>query len=66
MLRTARGLTQVSLGRELGVHCSYVSQIEHGRRNISILNAMRLADALGVVPGELLDHLPRTTAAEDG
>ena len=52
-LRHALGLTQADLAAEAGLHRSYVGQIEQGRRNVSIDNIDRLAQALGVVARDL-------------
>lgn len=45
-LRRARGLTQEELGHRAAIHQTYLSGIEQGRRNPSILVLDRLARAL--------------------
>jgi len=47
-LRIARGLTQERLAEGAGLHTTYVSDIERGRRNIGFINLSLLARALGV------------------
>jgi len=47
-LRIARGLTQERLAEGAGLHTTYVSDIERGRRNIGFINLSLLASALGV------------------
>jgi len=40
-----------------GLHWTFVGQVERGRRNISLHNLLRLAQALQVDPGELVKGL---------
>jgi len=47
-LRHARDLTQAELASLSGLDRSYVGSIEQARRNVSVDNIDRLADALGV------------------
>ena len=53
-LRTSRGMTQKKLARKAGIHVSYVSDIEQGKRNPSLLVLVNIANTLGVEPAELL------------
>ncbi|MFT3810524.1 MAG: helix-turn-helix transcriptional regulator [Micropepsaceae bacterium] len=46
-LRRARGLTQEELGHAAEVHQTYLSGIEQGRRNPSVIVLQRIATALG-------------------
>jgi transcriptional regulator with XRE-family HTH domain len=57
-LRDARkrlGLTQEEVAERSGVHPTEVSRIEAGKRDPRISTLLRLARALEVRPGELLD-----------
>jgi len=47
-LRQKRGMSQEVLAALAGLNRNYVNQVESGRRNISILNLVKLTDALGV------------------
>lgn len=47
-LRRSRGFSQEALAIEAGFSRSYYSEIELGRRNISIVNMCKLARALQV------------------
>jgi transcriptional regulator with XRE-family HTH domain len=53
-LRLARGLTQEQLAFEAKLDLTYVGGIERGRRNPSLLVMVRLAEALGSEPHDLL------------
>ena len=60
VLRTARELTQDQLADLAGLDRTYISRVERGAHNITVLTLVRVAQALDVAPGELLD-----SAAED-
>lgn len=52
--RRERDLSQEALGELAGLHRTYISEIESGARNVSIDAIERLADALGLLPSDLL------------
>lgn len=57
-LREARerlGLTQEQVAERSGVHATEVSRIEGGKRDPQVSTLLRLAKAVGVSPGRLLD-----------
>lgn len=47
-LRKEKGLSQEELGFKSSLHRTYISEVERGRRNISIVNIARIAKALGM------------------
>jgi transcriptional regulator with XRE-family HTH domain len=53
-IRLTRGVSQERLAEQAGLHRTYVSSIERGERNVSLLNIERLARALGVPMRELM------------
>ena len=56
-LRQASGMTLQALADRSGVHPVKICQIEMGKikaENISLKNALRLADALGCHPRDLI------------
>lgn len=61
-LRERRGWTQDRLAEAAGLHYTYVSGIERGRRNVTIDVLARIAEALRVRPAELLRELPAAPA----
>jgi transcriptional regulator with XRE-family HTH domain len=54
-LRQAKGWSQEDLADEAGLHRTYVSGIERKVRNPTVLILERLAKALKVAAGRLLD-----------
>ncbi len=52
--RLAKGWSQEKLAFEAGLDRTYVSSVERGRRNISIINIYKLAQALDMAPHNLL------------
>ena len=47
-IRLAKGVSQEALAAAADLHRTYVSSVERGERNVSIVNIARLADALNV------------------
>jgi len=53
--REAKGWSQEAFAHEAGIHRTYVSDIERGVRNPTILIVEKLAGALRVSASQLLD-----------
>jgi Predicted transcriptional regulators len=53
-LRLLRGISQEQLALLSELDRTYISGIERGRRNIGLLNIIRLASSLNISPAELL------------
>lgn len=51
--RDELGLTQEDLAHKAGIHRTYLSDVERGTRNLSLLNIERLAAALAMKMSEL-------------
>lgn len=57
MLRETRlkvGVSQEKLAALAGLHRTYISSVELGKRNVSLVNIEKLAAALGVSMAELM------------
>ena len=52
--RVERGMSQEKLAEKAHVHRTYVGSLERGERNVALINIVRLADALGIDPSELV------------
>lgn|GEM_PF-251475 len=53
-IREKKGITQDQLGERAGINAKYVSAIERGRKNLTVLTLEKLAKALDVEIFELL------------
>jgi transcriptional regulator with XRE-family HTH domain len=54
-VRKQLGFSQEGLALEAGIARSYLSGVERGKRNISLVNICRLAETLKVSPASLLE-----------
>ena len=55
--RKGLGLSQEALADRCAVHWTFLGQVERGRRNLSLHNLLKIADGLGLDPGELVAGL---------
>ena len=56
-LRQSAGYTQEEFAYKAGLDRSYYGAVERGERNLSVLNLLKIAEALGVDVGVLFeDH----------
>jgi len=53
-VRLKKGKSQGDVAKVLGVHRSYISGLERGKRNPSLLTVHKVAKALGVSVNDLL------------
>ena len=52
--RARTGLSQEKLAAKAGIDRTYVGGAERGERNVALVNIVRLAEALGVEPAQLM------------
>ena len=52
--RIDKGLSQEELAFESGLHRTYISSLERGKRNATIIVVGQIADALKIKPSQLL------------
>jgi transcriptional regulator with XRE-family HTH domain len=55
VLRTARRMSQAALAEAAGLDRTYVSRIERGGHNVTVLTLVRVAEVLDMPAGQLLD-----------
>lgn len=48
LIRTHQGLTQEGLAKKIGIHPNYISDVENGRRNITLQAMAKIAHGLDV------------------
>ena len=56
-LRSARSFSQESFADACGLDRTYVGGVERGERNLGFKNLLRISEALGVEPSELLANI---------
>lgn len=59
-VREGTGISQERLAELAGLHRTYVSSVERGKNNISLINIEKLALALGVSLRDLMPAAPVT------
>jgi len=57
--REELGLTQEDLAEKAGIHRTYLSDIERGTRNLSLINIEKLAVALSTTMSDLFAAVER-------
>ena len=56
-IRLDLGYSQEELSFKAGLHRTYISSVERGKRNISLTNIKKIADALGLKMKDLMPEL---------
>jgi transcriptional regulator with XRE-family HTH domain len=55
--RLEKGLSQERLAEFAGIHRTYVGDVERGMRNISLVNMVRMAQALGLPLSRIVSEM---------
>ena len=56
-LRQERGLSQEELAFESDLHRTYISHVERGSRNITVIGLCKLAKGLKMPPSDVLEGI---------
>jgi transcriptional regulator with XRE-family HTH domain len=56
LVRKSKSISQETLADSAGIDRSHMGRIERGERNVSILNIVRIAEALQMLPSSLLER----------
>jgi transcriptional regulator with XRE-family HTH domain len=59
--RKALGFSQEAFGDACGIDRSYMGGIERGEHNLTLVNILKIVDALDVQPSEFFKSLDRPT-----
>lgn len=54
-LRKSKGMTQTDLAEAASIDRSYIGSVEKGKQNVSLAAVVKIAEALGVAPQDLLE-----------
>ena len=55
--REERGLKQGEVAQRLGLPASYLSKVENGTRRLDVIELVRIAEAMGCDPAEIIRQL---------
>ena len=58
-LRQGKGISQEKLAERAGLHRTYIGDVERGSRNVALVNMTRIAKALGVSLGRLINEMEK-------
>jgi len=57
LVRKTRGLTQEELASKANLHRTYIGMIERAEKNITLINMLKISNALGITIVELLEFV---------
>ena len=63
-MRQQKGISQEELADLCGLHRTYISDVELGKRNVSLENIERLAQALDANVSDVFVEIERTDSAK--
>ena len=59
LIRLNKGISQEELAELAGLHRTYISDVERGARNVSLVNIWRISEGLGIFPSELFKRIEK-------
>ncbi len=62
--RAFLGFSQEGFADKVGIHRTYMGAIERGERNMTLSNLVKLADAFGISPSQLLVEAEKAMKSE--
>ena len=62
--RNESGLSQEAFANKAGLHRTYISALERGKRSVALDNIEKIADALGVDAYLLFIDIPNETSTD--
>ncbi|MEM1312823.1 MAG: helix-turn-helix transcriptional regulator [Patescibacteria group bacterium] len=63
-LRHLKTMSQEDVSKSSGIHRTYISAIEQGNKNITLVSMLKIARSLDTSPGEILDSSIKGTEYE--
>jgi transcriptional regulator with XRE-family HTH domain len=63
--REKKGLSQENFAHENNLQRTFYGDVERGKRNLTLANIFKIADALGVNPKALFDEMPNSNEVKD-
>jgi len=64
-IRLSKNLSQEKLANLCGLHPTYISQAERGKRNVTLITLWKISKAAGCTVSELLQDLEQIKDAEN-
>lgn len=58
-LRLSKNISQEKFAEIVGLHRTYISEVERGARNVSLINIIRIAEGLEIKPSELFRRMEK-------
>ncbi len=57
LLRKANGLSQEGLASIANLHRTYIGMVERGEKNVTLVNILKISNALDISASELLETI---------
>ncbi|MFJ7185577.1 helix-turn-helix domain-containing protein [Lysinibacillus xylanilyticus] len=59
-IRTSKNLSQEKFAEIVGLHRTYITEVERGLRNVSLVNIVKIANGLDITVSELFQEVKKT------